>query len=90
LYHRLGVILIQVPALNDRKDDIPLLADHFLGMICDEQGIAKKNVEADAMKELQEYNWTGNIRELRNVVERLVILSGKTITKKDVDQFVKL
>ncbi|MCF8460204.1 MAG: sigma-54 dependent transcriptional regulator [Flavobacteriales bacterium] len=90
LYHRLGVILIQVPALNDRKDDIPLLAEHFLGMICEEQGIAKKNVEADAMKELQEYNWTGNIRELRNVVERLVILSGKTITKKDVDQFVKL
>ncbi len=90
LYHRLGVILIQVPALNDRKDDIPLLAEHFLAMICEEQGIAKKNVEADAMKELQDYNWTGNIRELRNVVERLVILSGKTITKKDVDQFVKL
>ena len=90
LYHRLGVILIQVPALNDRKDDIPLLAEHFLAMICEEQGIAKKNVEADAMKELQEYNWTGNIRELRNVVERLVILSGKTITKKDIDQFVKL
>ena len=90
LYHRLGVILIQVPALNDRRDDIPLLAEHFLEMICDEQGIAKKNVDADAMKELQDYNWTGNIRELRNVVERLVILSGKTITKKDVEQFVKL
>jgi two-component system, NtrC family, nitrogen regulation response regulator NtrX len=90
LYHRLGVILIQVPALNDRKDDIPLLAEHFLEMICDEQGIAKKNVDSDAMKELQDYNWTGNIRELRNVVERLVILSGKTITKKDVEQFVKL
>ncbi len=90
LYHRLGVILIQVPALNDRKDDIPLLVDHFLGMICDEQGVAKKAIEADAMKELQDYNWTGNIRELRNVVERLVILSGKTITKKDVEQFVKL
>jgi len=90
LYHRLGVILIQVPALNDRRDDIPLLAEHFLEMICDEQGIAKKNVDSDAMKELQDYNWTGNIRELRNVVERLVILSGKTITKKDVEQFVKL
>ena len=90
LYHRLGVILIQVPALNDRKDDVPLLVDHFLGMICDEQGVAKKAIEADAMKELQDYNWTGNIRELRNVVERLVILSGKTITKKDVEQFVKL
>lgn len=90
LYHRLGVILIQVPALNDRKDDIPLLVDHFLGMICEEQGVAKKEIEDAAIKELQDYNWTGNIRELRNVVERLVILSGKTITKKDVEQFVKL
>ena len=90
LYHRLGVILIQVPALNDRKDDIPLLTDHFLGMICDEQGVAKKKIDDAAIKELQDYNWTGNIRELRNVVERLVILSGKTITKKDVEQFVKL
>jgi transcriptional regulator with GAF, ATPase, and Fis domain len=90
LYHRLGVILIQVPALNDRKDDIPLLTDHFLGMICDEQGVAKKEIDKAAIKELQDYNWTGNIRELRNVVERLVILSGKTITKKDVEQFVKL
>lgn len=90
LYHRLGVILIQVPALNDRKDDIPLLVDHFLGMICDEQGVAKKSIDDAAIKELKDYNWTGNIRELRNVVERLVILSGKTITKKDVEQFVKL
>ncbi|MCF8276518.1 MAG: sigma-54 dependent transcriptional regulator [Flavobacteriales bacterium] len=90
LYHRLGVILIHVPALNDRKDDIPLLIEHFLGMICDEQGVAKKVIDADAIKELQDYNWTGNIRELRNVVERLVILSGKTITKRDVEQFVKL
>lgn len=88
LYHRLGVILIKVPALNDRKDDIPLLVEHFLGMICDEQGVAKKAIEDAAMKELQNYNWTGNIRELRNVVERLVILSGKTITKKDIEQFV--
>jgi transcriptional regulator with GAF, ATPase, and Fis domain len=90
LYHRLGVILIHVPALNDRKDDIPLLIEHFLGMICDEQGVAKKVIEGDAINELKDYNWTGNIRELRNVVERLVILSGKTITKKDVEQFVKL
>jgi DNA-binding NtrC family response regulator len=90
LYHRLGVILIQVPALNDRKDDIPLLVDHFLGMICDDQGVAKKDIDAAAIKELQDYNWTGNIRELRNVVERLVILSGKSIMKKDVEQFVKL
>lgn len=88
LYHRLGVILIKVPALNDRRDDIPLLVDHFLGMICDEQGVAKKSIDEAAIKELQAYNWTGNIRELRNVVERLVILSGKSITKKDVEQFV--
>lgn len=89
LYHRLGVILIQVPALNDRRDDIPLLVDHFLGVICDEQGVAKKRIQADALKELQDYDWTGNIRELRNVVERLIILSGKEITKNDVEQFVK-
>jgi DNA-binding NtrC family response regulator len=90
LYHRLGVILIKVPALNDRKDDIPLLVEHFLGIICDDQGVAKKQIDATAIKELQDYNWTGNIRELRNVVERLIILSGKSITKKDVEQFVKL
>lgn len=90
LYHRLGVILIQVPALNNRKEDIPLLVDHFLQVICDDQGVAKKAIAADALKELQAYNWTGNIRELRNVVERLVILSGKSITKADVEQFVKL
>ena len=90
LYHRLGVILIKVPALNDRKDDIPLLVHHFLQMICDDQGVAKKEIDAAAIKELKDYNWTGNIRELRNVVERLVILSGKSVTKKDVEQFVKL
>jgi len=90
LYHRLGVILIHVPALNERRDDIPLLVDHFLQMICDDQGVAKKEIDSAAIKELKDYNWTGNIRELRNVVERLVILSGKTITKKDVEQFVKL
>ncbi len=90
LYHRLGVILIHVPALNERRDDIPLLVHHFLQMICDDQGVAKKEIDAAALKELKDYNWTGNIRELRNVVERLVILSGKTITKKDVEQFVKL
>jgi DNA-binding NtrC family response regulator len=90
LYHRLSVILIKVPSLNDRKDDIPLLVNHFLEMICDEQGVAKKSLDPDVMNELQDYNWTGNIRELRNVVERLIILSGKTITKKDVEQFVKL
>ncbi|MFT6211749.1 MAG: DNA-binding NtrC family response regulator [Bacteroidia bacterium] len=90
LYHRLGVILIHVPALNERRDDIPLLVNHFLQMICDDQGVAKKEIDSAALKELKDYNWTGNIRELRNVVERLVILSGKSITKKDVEQFVKL
>ena len=84
LYHRLSVILIHVPSLNDRKDDIPLLADKFLEDICTEYGIAKKGIDKAALDELKEYNWTGNIRELRNVVERLVILSGKTITKDDV------
>ncbi len=84
LYHRLSVILIHVPSLNDRKDDIPLLADKFLEDICTEYGIAKKGIDAAALDELKEYNWTGNIRELRNVVERLVILSGKTITKEDI------
>ncbi len=84
LYHRLSVILIHVPSLNDRKDDIPLLADKFLEDICTEYGISKKGIDAAALDELKEYNWTGNIRELRNVVERLVILSGKTITKEDI------
>jgi two-component system, NtrC family, nitrogen regulation response regulator NtrX len=84
LYHRLSVILIHVPSLNERKDDIPLLADKFLEDICSEYGIAKKGIEKTALDELKEYNWTGNIRELRNVVERLVILSGKTITRDDV------
>jgi two-component system nitrogen regulation response regulator NtrX len=89
LYHRLSVILIHVPSLNERKDDIPLLVDQFLDDICDEYGIAKKLISDDAIKALQEYNWTGNIRELRNVVERLVILSGKTITKEDIRNFVQ-
>ncbi len=84
LYHRLSVILIHVPSLNDRKDDIPLLTDKFLEDICTEYGIAKKTIDKAALDELREYNWTGNIRELRNVVERLVILSGKTITRDDV------
>ncbi|MEO6314713.1 MAG: sigma-54 dependent transcriptional regulator [Chitinophagaceae bacterium] len=84
LYHRLSVILIHVPSLNDRKDDIPLLADKFLEDICTEYGIAKKGMDANALDELKEYNWSGNIRELRNVVERLVILSGKTITREDI------
>lgn len=88
LYHRLSVILIHVPSLNDRRDDIPLLVDQFLVDICSDYGIAKKAIDADAITLLQQYNWTGNIRELRNVVERLVILSGKSITADDVSNYV--
>lgn len=89
LYHRLGVILIQVPALRDRKDDIPLLANHFLAMICEEHGMPQKEFDGGALKALQDLPWTGNIRELRNVVERLVILCDKKITAKDIETFVK-
>ncbi len=88
LYHRLGVIIIHVPSLNDRRSDIPLLVDYFLDMIAGEYGQPKKGIEANAMDALQQYNWTGNIRELRNVVERLVILSGKSITLEDVESYV--
>jgi len=88
LYHRLSVILIHVPSLNERKDDIPLLVERFLSDICVEYGVAKKNIDEEALKLLQEYNWTGNIRELRNVVERLIILSGKTISTEDVKSYV--
>ena len=88
LYHRLSVIIIHVPPLNERKDDIPLLAENFLKEICTDYGTAKKTIEPDAIAYLEEYNWTGNIRELRNVVERLVILSGKTITAEDVKNYV--
>ena len=88
LYHRLGVILIHVPSLNERRDDIPLLIDKFLTDICNDYGVAKKTIDDDAVTLLKEYNWTGNIRELRNVVERVVILSGKTITKEDIKSYV--
>lgn len=88
LYHRLSVILIHVPSLNERKDDIPLLVERFLSDICVEYGVAKKNIDEEALKLLQEYNWTGNIRELRNVVERLIILSGKSISTEDVKSYV--
>jgi two-component system, NtrC family, nitrogen regulation response regulator NtrX len=87
LYHRLSVILIHVPSLNDRRDDIPLLTDKFLTDICAEYGIAKKSIEPAAVELLQQRNWTGNIRELRNVVERLVILSGKTIVAGDIKDY---
>jgi DNA-binding NtrC family response regulator len=87
LYHRLSVILIHVPSLNERKDDIPTLAETFVKEICEDYGMPLKSLTADAIKELQKINWTGNIRELRNVAERLVILSDKKITDKDVVQF---
>jgi DNA-binding NtrC family response regulator len=87
LYHRLAVILIQVPSLNDRRDDIPLLIEHFASKIAEEQGIPVKKFHPAAVKLLQEYDWTGNIRELRNVVERLIILGGNEISEKDVKTY---
>jgi two-component system nitrogen regulation response regulator NtrX len=88
LYHRLGVILIHVPSLNERREDIPQLVNFFLKDICADYGIPKKGIADDALQLLQQHNWTGNIRELRNVVERLVILSGKTIAAEDVKSYV--
>ncbi len=88
LYHRLSVIIIKVPALNERKDDIPILVNYFIEKICDEYGMPHKTMAANAIKELQKVNWTGNIRELRNVVERLVILGDNTISKKNIEQYV--
>lgn len=88
LYHRLSVILIHVPSLNERRSDIPKLVEIFLENICSDYGIALKSIEGNALKLLQQYNWTGNVRELRNVVERLVILSGKIITADDVKTYV--
>ena len=87
LFHRLNVIPIAVPALNDRIEDIPLLVDFFTDQICAEQGIAKKTFDEAAIKALQGRDWTGNIRQLRNVVERLIILAGAKITKEDVDLY---
>lgn len=87
LYHRLNVIPIHVPALDDRKDDIPLLINHFLEQICHEQGWKTKSFSAEAMTALQQRSWPGNIRELRNIVERLIILSGDVITEQDVQLF---
>ena len=87
LYHRLAVILIKVPALNDRREDIPLLIEYFSSKIANEQGISKKSFSTKAIKLLQEYDWTGNIRELRNVVERLIILGGAEVSEEDVKMF---
>ena len=88
LYHRLGVIIIHVPSLNERRDDIPTLVDYYIEKIATEYGQSKKPIDKNAMDVLANYNWTGNIRELRNVVERLIILSGKTITLEDVENYV--
>jgi DNA-binding NtrC family response regulator len=88
LYHRLAVIIIDVPALKDRIEDIPLLVDHFSNEICKDYGIAKKEFAAKALKKLATLDWSGNIRELRNVIERLIILSGKAVSEKDVINYV--
>ncbi len=88
LYHRIGVIIINVPSLNDRMGDIPILIDYFLEKLCSEQGISTKLMEQKAVDLLEQKEWTGNIRELRNVIERLIILSDKKITAKNVEQYV--
>lgn len=88
LYHRLGVILIHVPSLNNRREDIPYLVDHFLVQIANEYNQPPKEIEPTAMQLLSKHNWTGNIRELKNVVERLIILSDKKITKKDIETYI--
>ncbi len=87
LYHRLAVILIKVPALNNRRDDIPILIEHFAKKIADEQGTAPKSFSKKAMDLLKGYDWTGNVRELRNVVERLIILGGQEVSEEDVKLF---
>lgn len=87
LYHRLAVILIHVPSLNERRDDIPLLAEHFLTMVCSEHGVSRKAFSEDALEALKNTDWSGNIRELRNIIERLVILCGNVITGEDVQLF---
>jgi two-component system nitrogen regulation response regulator NtrX len=88
LYHRLGVIIVHVPSLNERREDVVDLVEYYLEKIADEYGQPKKGIEKNAQDMLINYNWTGNIRELRNVVERLIILSGKTITAEDVSNYV--
>jgi DNA-binding NtrC family response regulator len=88
LYHRLSVILIHVPSLNDRRSDIPLLAEKFIKEICEEYTVPRKAILPKALQELENFNWTGNIRELRNVCERLVILCGEKITEEDLQNYV--
>jgi Response regulator containing CheY-like receiver, AAA-type ATPase, and DNA-binding domains len=89
LYHRLSVILIHVPSLNEREEDIPLLAEHFNCLICKEYGMSPKTIKKDAIKELQKITWTGNIREFRNVIERLIILSRDSISGADVMAYAR-
>ncbi len=89
LYHRLGVILIHVPSLNERKEDIPLLANYFSKQLCEEHGMPEKQFSKEAVKELQKINWTGNIREFKNVIERLLILCDKAITEKEVIAYAR-
>ena len=88
LYHRLNVIMISVPSLNERKEDINALTQHFLQQICKEYGMQQKTIEEKALKKMQAHDWTGNVRELRNVVERLVILCGQNITEKEMEMYV--
>ena len=90
LYHRIGVIIIHVPPLRERLDDIPLLVDRFLSEIADEYGAKKKEINKEALNQLQTYPWTGNIRELRNVIERLVIMSNEAITKEEVIKYAQV
>lgn len=87
LYHRLAVILMHVPALNDRRDDIPMLAEHFMSMVCAEHGVARKSLDESALLALSKTDWSGNIRELRNIIERLVILCDDVVTGDDVKLF---
>jgi transcriptional regulator with GAF, ATPase, and Fis domain len=87
LYHRIGVILIKVPPLRERKGDVSILINHFLENICQEYDMPTKKVDTEAIEMLSEKRWSGNIRELRNVVERLIVLSGATITKEDIERY---
>jgi two-component system, NtrC family, nitrogen regulation response regulator NtrX len=89
LYHRLSVIIIHVPSLNEREEDIPILAEHFNSLICKEYGMSRKIIKKDAIKELQKINWTGNIREFRNVIERLIILCKVEISGADVVSYAR-
>jgi transcriptional regulator with GAF, ATPase, and Fis domain len=89
LYHRISVIVIQVPPLRERADDIPLLVQHFITLSCEKMGKALPQITADAMAEMQQFKWTGNIRELHNAVERLVILGGTVINGETVKQFAR-